>query len=70
MSEDSENDFYWQGYKAGMLAEREACAKLIEEVQETQRNDANGTTYYVSPRGKGNLAGLAYAAAIRERTNS
>jgi hypothetical protein len=50
--------------------EREECAKLIEEVQEGQRNTPDDTTYYVSPRSEGNLAGLAYAAAIRERTNS
>jgi hypothetical protein len=49
-------------------AEREACAKVIEDNQETIRETANGTERGVSPRTHGNLAGLAYAAAIRARS--
>lgn len=60
---------------AALAAEREdatrrayeRAARVVEEGQESQRSNVPGKPDgpYISPRGRGNLAGLAYAAAIR-----
>jgi hypothetical protein len=43
----------------------EECAKIVEQNQETYSDTSGGTTRYVTPRMKGNQAGLAFAVAIR-----
>jgi hypothetical protein len=43
----------------------ERCAKVVEDGQESHRSSATEDMYYLSPRTRNNLAGLAYAAAIR-----
>ncbi len=43
----------------------EEAARVVEEGQETHTTNANGDSYHLSPRRKGNLAGLAYAEGIR-----
>lgn len=48
--------------------EREACAKVIEEGQETNSNTAEGSETFLTPRYEGNRAGLGYADAIRNRS--
>ena len=48
--------------------EREACARVIEEGQETESNTATSTSRFLTPRRKGNIAGLVYAEAIRNRS--
>lgn len=63
-------DDYRAGYFAGERdhwnAAIEAAAQMIEEGQETVSQTAEETRHYVTPRKHGNIAGLAYAAAIRE----
>ena len=54
--------------EAAVAAEREACAKIIEDGQETFSNTREEQRSYLTPRAKGNLAGLAYAEAIRSAT--
>lgn len=44
---------------------REEAARVIEEGQESHRSSASEDRYYLSSRTRGNLAGLAYAEAIR-----
>lgn len=58
-----------QTARAIMALETERCAQIIEGGQETIRETSNGTARYLSQRSKGNLAGMAFAEAIRERTN-
>jgi hypothetical protein len=43
----------------------EACAKFVEQHQETTTETANGSERSLSPRKVGNLMGLAYATGIR-----
>lgn len=50
-------------------AEREACARVIEESQEPFSDGRDGQRRHLTPRSHGNLAGLAYADAIRRRSN-
>jgi hypothetical protein len=60
---------YWFGwaifdaYVAGVRAERERAAKIVEDHQEVTNLSKGGTT--LMPRVAGNQAGLAFAAAIR-----
>jgi hypothetical protein len=42
----------------------ERCARVVEEGQETFSSSRTEERHYLSPRRKGNLAGLAYAEAI------
>lgn len=51
---------------AAVVAEREACAKIIDDNAEGSR----GGDRVMVPRTEGNLAGIGYAAAIRARSNS
>jgi hypothetical protein len=53
------------GVKAAILAEREACAKIIED--SIVGYGANEP--YLRPRPDGDVGGLPYAAAIRARSN-
>lgn len=50
---------------AAMAAEREACAKIIDDNAEGSGLQSNNRL--LVPRTEGNLAGTAYAAAIRAR---
>ncbi len=43
----------------------ERCARVVDINQETYSETPSGTERHVTPRMRGNLAGLAYAAAIR-----
>lgn len=43
----------------------EEAARVIEEGQETHRTTATEDSYHLTPRHRNNMAGLAYAAAIR-----
>lgn len=43
----------------------EEAAHVIETGQETHSSDAHGDSYSLTQRRHGNMAGLAYAAAIR-----
>jgi ATPase subunit of ABC transporter with duplicated ATPase domains len=57
---------WWKSRALSIEAEtREACAKVIEDNQETYRETSNGTERRLTPRLHGNLAGLAFATAIR-----
>jgi len=47
-------------------AEREACAKIIDD--NAEGNMAGGSRRVLVPRTYGNLAGTAYATAIRARS--
>jgi len=55
---------------AAVDKEREACARVIEEGQETFSDTRAGQSRHLTPRAKGNLAGLAYAEAIRARSTA
>jgi hypothetical protein len=46
----------------------EACAKFIEQHQETIREAATGTERYLAPRKVGNLMGVAYVDGLRALT--
>ena len=50
---------------AAIAAEREACAKIIDDNAEGSGLQSNNRL--LVPRTEGNLAGTAYAAAIRAR---
>jgi hypothetical protein len=57
-------------FAARRVAEAEArtierCAQVVENGQESHRSTPTEDGYYLSPRMRGNLAGLAYAEAIR-----
>ncbi len=43
----------------------EEAARVIDEGQETHSTTAHGDSHHLTPRRLGNIAGLAYAAAIR-----
>jgi hypothetical protein len=47
-----------------LAAEREACARIIEENAE----GSHGSKRVLVPRNDGNVAGLGYADAIRNRS--
>jgi hypothetical protein len=49
-----------------VAAERERCARVIEDYQETIAETSDGPTRHVIARKQGNLMGLAFAAAIRK----
>lgn len=51
-----------------VAAEREACARVIETMQETITERDDGPFRHVTPRAKNNLAGLGFVTAIRART--
>lgn len=44
---------------------RERAAKVVEEGQETNSSTTNGDRRHLTPRVRGNFAGLAFAEAIR-----
>lgn len=43
----------------------EECAAVVENNQETWSNAEDGSHYFLTPRKHGNIAGLAFASAIR-----
>lgn len=56
-----------QARAEGAEAEREACAALIEDHQETQTSTRDGMKFHLTRRIQGSLTGLAFATAIRAR---
>jgi len=52
-----------------VAAEREACAKIVEDNQEGFSSGVNGSGFILSPRLHGNETGLSFARAIRARSN-
>lgn len=49
-------------------AEREACAKIVEDHQEEFSSGFAGSGFHLSPRLHGNETGLSFARAIRARS--
>lgn len=55
----------WEAYEAAIATEREACAKVIDDMEEVVLLKSN--LRILGPRHDGNLVGTGYAAAIRAR---
>lgn len=63
-----DDDPDWKMYESiarALMAERERCAKIVEDNQEVV--NLKSSARLLAPRVEGNLAGIAFAAAIRNQ---